>query len=97
MVSRGISKLKVDAREISKKIFGEIGVFGSKNVVIQKFVDFENTRGFYLVGEKRKLFLIFEETVEATIETEDVLRYVNLVKILKLYRDGKEVLNFFEI
>jgi len=97
MVYRGISKLNVDAREISKMFFGETEIFDSKNVVIQKFVEFENIHGFYLVGEKQKLFLIFEENFEAAIETGDVFRYVDLAKILKLYRNGKEVLSFLEI
>ncbi len=97
MVSRGIFKLKVRAEKVSRKLFDYAEVFDSKYVIIQKFVDFEDIHGFYLVGEKRNIFLIFEEKAEAFVETENVFRYVDLTRFLKLYRDGKEVLNFVEV
>lgn len=97
MFSRGISKLKADGEKVSRKLLGDADVFSSKHVCTQNFVESGEACGFYLVGENKNIFLICEEEPEVFIETENVLLYVDLARILKLYRCGPEVLNFNEI
>ncbi len=97
MLSGGISKLKADAEEVSRKLLGNIRVFGSNHISIQSFIEFENACGFYLVGENKNIFLVCEEKPEVFIETTNVLRHVDLARVLKLYRSEPDVLILNEI